>query len=60
MVFGTGPNCAKTKLGVEDEIYFHDVNESSVALYFRDKAMMDRLLPEINTLLENVSYKLIL
>ena len=54
-MFGTGSNCVKAKLGVEDDIYFHDVNENSVAVYFYDKATMDRLLPEINTLLEDVS-----
>ena len=60
MVFGTGSNSAKAKLGVEDDIYFHDLNENSVAVYFYDKATMDRLLPEINTLLEDVSWKLTL
>ncbi|XP_065919258.1 polyribonucleotide nucleotidyltransferase 1, mitochondrial-like isoform X2 [Dysidea avara] len=53
MVFSTGSNCVKAKLGIENEIYFHDINESTIAVYSYDQATMDRLLPKIKALLEN-------
>ena len=54
-MFSTGSNCVKAKLGIENEIYFHDINESTIAVYSYDQATMDRLLPKIKALLENVS-----
>jgi len=51
MVFGTGSNGVKARLGLEDDIYFHDMSETTVAVYCYDKATMDEVLPKIKSLL---------
>lgn len=50
MVFSTGSNSVKAKVE-EDEIYFQDVSDSTVAVYAPNKVILEQVLPKVKALL---------
>jgi len=50
MVFSSGSNSVKAKVE-EDEIYFQDVSDNTVAVYAPNKIILEQALPKIKALL---------
>ena len=50
MVFSSGSNSVKAKVE-EEEIYFQDVNDTTVGVYAPNKVVLDQALPKIKALL---------
>lgn len=50
MVFSTGSNSVKAKVD-EEEIYFQDIDDTTVGVYAPNKARLEQALPKIKALL---------